>query len=416
MPLTMEHILKQGPKRTVLLEAPDPAEPRVGRVIKRFHAGGLLGGLMDRQRARREFQALKNVRKLGIAAPKPIEVRKGKARWDLVTEEIPGARDLGQVFANAQLADQPALSLRLATDLAKFLQQLLMGGVQHGDLHPGNVVLDENQQPWLVDMRNVRTGVPNRERDFLDLLLHLCQGCRETTPARWRAVFLARLRRSCVGTSCASWFQDLNPSAIESSARGLRRSKGRKRIPRWQRESSAATRRKSGWVALKRKPGNWRRHPAVSMERALIHWNALGHLAEHQVPAEQPVLLWVGTRGVRVVSGLPKGTRPMSHGSDASPQAWGHILGTIADRGLYAKTDSMDRWWLTPEGQVLAGDVELQDLVLQGPATPWGFDDKTVGSDWSDRQHEDFLLAWCQAHGGGSTEQRALRESMLGQF
>jgi hypothetical protein len=83
---------------------------------------------------------------------------------------------------------------------------------------------------------------------------------------------------------------------------------------------------------------------------------------------------------------------------------------------LYAKTDSMDRWWLTPEGQVLAGNVELQDLVLQGPATPWGFDDKTVGSDWSDRQHEDFLLAWCQAHGGGSTEQRALRESMLGQF
>ena len=191
MPLTMEHILKQGPKRTVLLEAPDPAEPRVGRVIKRFHAGGLLGGLMDRQRARREFQALKNVRKLGIAAPKPIEVRKGKAHWDLVTEEIPGARDLSQVFANAQLADQPALSLRLATDLAKFLQQLLMGGVQHGDLHPGNVVLDENQQPWLVDMRNVRTGVPNREHDFLDLLLHLCQGCRETTPVGAQYSWLA---------------------------------------------------------------------------------------------------------------------------------------------------------------------------------------------------------------------------------
>lgn len=404
----MERILKQGPRRTVLLLVPAQAIPGPGRVIKRYHAPEFLGGLRDQRRAQQEFQTLVQLRKLGLAAPRPLEVRLQGNHWELVMEEIPGARNLEQIFA------QNGARFKLAAALAEFLYQLLVLEVRHGDLHPGNVVLDEQDKLWLVDMRGVRSDAPYGERELRELLVHLCQTCRETTSACWRASVMARLRRCCDEGQLAHLLGDLDLPAIESSARTLRRKKGRKRIGRWQRESSAATRRKAGWLALDRNPGDWIRTPPASLDQALGCWNSLGHLAEHGIPAERPVLLWVGSRSVRVVSQIPTGARRMKTAEEGSPGAWGHILGSIADRGLGPGTSNISQWWLTQEGTILAGDIKLLDLSRTEQVNPWSFCIEGFSPGWTPDQRREFNSTWCLAQAGGPQEQQVLKESLLG--
>ncbi|MAE45905.1 MAG: hypothetical protein CMJ86_03340 [Planctomycetes bacterium] len=404
----MERILKQSPRRTVLLMVPAQAMPGPGRVIKRYHAPEFLGGLRDQRRAQKEFQTLVHLRELGLAAPKPLEVRLQREHWELVMEEIPGALNLEQVFA------QNGARYALAAALAKFLYQLLVLEVRHDDLHPGNVVLDEQDKLWLVDMRGIRRDAPYGKRELRELLIHLCQTCRETTSARWRASVMARLRRCCNKGQLAHLVGNLDLPAIETSARTLRRKRGRKRIGRWQRESSAATRRGAGWLALDRNPGDWIRTPPASLDQALDCWNSLGHLAEHGIPAERPVLLWVGSRSVRVVSQIPTGARRMKTAKEGSPGAWGHILGSIADRGLGPEASNISQWWLTREGAILAGDIHLLDLSRAEQVNPWRFNIEGFNPSWTPDQRREFSSAWCLAHACGPQEQQVLKEALLG--
>lgn len=405
----MERILKQGPKRTVLLEG---AGPGPATVIKRFHAPGLLGTLLDRGRAKRESRTLEAVRSLGIRAPMPLEVRRQEGHWELVMESIPGQRNLLEVFASFGQEPTTSHGMQLARDLAQLLHELITKGIHHADLHPGNVVLDEEGKPWLLDMPHVRIGVPYKPQEVEDCLVHLCQSCRELTPPRWRATVMACLRRKMLDATPR--LTDLN--RIEGLARALRRKNGRKRIARWQRESSACAGRGAGWVALSRPAGDWHRTGPLQDEEALARWNALGHLAEHGLPAERPVLLWRRSKYARVVTQVPPGSRPALSIGDASPATWGRTLGMIADRGLCPKAHGIHQWWITPEHSVLAGAIPLRNISSHAPPDPWLKEISMKWPDYSLAEKESFLRAWVQAHRGGARESDELWRYIHGQL
>lgn len=129
----------------------------LGRVfIKRYSHGGLLRGVtggkflcMGPNRSMSEYLMLETVRQLGVSAPKPLlYVIKGSyfySTW-LVMEEIPNSRTLVDVSQNEaelvpQVMDQVAQQVRI----------LVKNRVCHVDLHPGNVLVSQDNQVSIVD-------------------------------------------------------------------------------------------------------------------------------------------------------------------------------------------------------------------------------------------------------------------------
>ena len=129
----------------------------VGKVVvKHYQRGGLFKLVMkrsylriSRSRAQDEFEYLARVRALGVSAPEPVGfVTRGGIfyrNW-LLTREIPEAISL------ADWAARNGENLRVLSD--KVIEQvgiLIEARILHVDLHPGNVILDREQQLWLLD-------------------------------------------------------------------------------------------------------------------------------------------------------------------------------------------------------------------------------------------------------------------------
>lgn len=134
----------------------------IGRVvIKPYKRGGFLRILNDswyvRWGALRpsvEFELLQRVRELGIHAPEPIAflVRGGLLYkgW-LVTKEIPNQQTLAEI----SLQDEE----RLARIMQRFVAEvrlLVQHGIYHVDLHPGNVLVDDQDAVYLLDFDKAR--------------------------------------------------------------------------------------------------------------------------------------------------------------------------------------------------------------------------------------------------------------------
>lgn len=141
-------------------------------VIKGYVRGGLLRFARSpihmrwgRTRCEREFDVLQKVRQLGIAAPEPLAFAwRGGGRWYrawLFTRLIEGTRTL----ADISRADENRARV-LAERLAPIVELLILKGVFHVDLHPGNVVVDEDDKIYLVDFDKARI-VTGREHEQL---------------------------------------------------------------------------------------------------------------------------------------------------------------------------------------------------------------------------------------------------------
>jgi len=125
-------------------------------VIKSYMRGGLLRFFgsdlhlwLGKPRAQVEFEMLQEVLACGVGAPQPVAfVVQGQLfyrNW-LVTRRIPEARNLVILLKeNEELA-------RLTTErCAAFLVRLIERGIYHVDMHPGNIVVDGEGNPYLLD-------------------------------------------------------------------------------------------------------------------------------------------------------------------------------------------------------------------------------------------------------------------------
>ncbi len=134
----------------------------VGKVIiKHYARGGLIRFLIRQRyvrrgitRAQAELQWLEKVRQLGIHAPEPLAFAcKGNRFYAcmLMTREIKGHQTLADIsVSDIKRAETllPGLVCQVAV--------LIENRIYHVDLHPGNVLADNTDQPWLIDFDKAR--------------------------------------------------------------------------------------------------------------------------------------------------------------------------------------------------------------------------------------------------------------------
>jgi len=128
--------------------------------VKQFARGGMIRHFnrhlylhWPRSRSEREFCWLKTVRRVGIAAPRPIAFAiRGRiiGQCWLVMGALEEHRSLIQAAQYGTLDDavveMAAVQIRI----------LISQGIWHRDLHPGNVLLDKKDQPRIIDFDKAR--------------------------------------------------------------------------------------------------------------------------------------------------------------------------------------------------------------------------------------------------------------------
>ena len=152
-------------------------------VVKTYRRGGFLRYLpwavyfgLGRYRSQSEFEVLMQLREIGVKVPKPFAwLGRGrflKKAW-LVLEEIPNERNLADL--SLDIEDDAQRYCRLA---AAEVRKLIIAGVWHVDLHPGNVLINHNAEVYLIDFDKAVhfKGSRNKLRD-----LYIC---------RWRRAVL----------------------------------------------------------------------------------------------------------------------------------------------------------------------------------------------------------------------------------
>jgi len=137
--------------------------------IKSYRRGGMLRHLnrrhylkLGKTRAQKEYELLQTVRRLRVNAPEPIAYAyRGRLLYSawLITREIPRAISLAQL---SLAVDRPVNTALKST--ADQLARLIQNKIYHVDLHPGNVLIDENQNAFLVDFDKAGIFPGNRDR------------------------------------------------------------------------------------------------------------------------------------------------------------------------------------------------------------------------------------------------------------
>jgi hypothetical protein len=325
---------------------------RGAAVEKRWHHPGPVGRLLDGWRARREARRLRILLERGIRAPRVIEQRGAT----LELEWIEGAQDLEQALLGAQ----PELARRLG----EWLTQLAQAGIEHADLHPGNVLIDAQEEPWLIDMAAVRIGAPlakpRRDRQLQRLLSGIVELAE---PA-----FLLALLRAAEEQAGSQSRADAQSEHL-GMARLLRRASVRRELDRWLRDSSRCQQEGRNLQALQLLPEpfvrvRYERESVLEM-RAL--WLSAARLFEHGIHCARP-LRWqreaAAGAGACVELALPLDAQAMSVRAGLD-----QLEPSLCERGLRIPEHSGLKCARDARGTVwLIGVRQIEDR--EGPA-PW---------------------------------------------
>jgi len=138
-------------------------------VIKHYKRGGALRYVNSRHylrcgalRPETEFRLLSRVREFGLRAPEPVAfAEQGRLLYKgwLLTKEIENQQTLAEI----SLADEE----RLARVMRKFVAQvalLVQHRIYHVDLHPGNVLVDAEDNVYLLDFDKARLFKHSKNR------------------------------------------------------------------------------------------------------------------------------------------------------------------------------------------------------------------------------------------------------------
>lgn len=172
------------------------------KVTKHFRGATLLARFRDRARARAEFDALTQLQRLGVPVPRPLEYGPHpEGGFQVALELVKGARTADEALADA--APEPRARRALLGKFAQLLGALHSAGLDQGDLHAGNALVDESGRALGIDFHKARLRAPGSlgravlERD----LVVLCAAHRERLSPLDQARFLiAWLRRLEPGT------------------------------------------------------------------------------------------------------------------------------------------------------------------------------------------------------------------------
>ena len=197
-PISEPTPLRTAPGRVVY------SHPRTGtstgKVTKHFLAATFLARLRDRSRAEAEYNALEQLQGLGVPVPCPLEHGPHPEGGFLVSMELlHGAQTAGKALADA--VAEPVTHRKLLTKFARLLGVMHNAGLDQGDLHAGNALVDESGRAFAIDFHKAKLRAPGSlsrkvlERD----LVVLCASHRERLSPRDQARFLI------------AWFHALEP-------------------------------------------------------------------------------------------------------------------------------------------------------------------------------------------------------------
>lgn len=126
--------------------------------LRHYRRGGLFGKLISdhylfhgwrKTRCFQEWHLLALMREQGIRVPRPIAARAIKSgisyRADLLSEKVPNARDLVSI-----LEERP-LDAAVYRKIGDEIRKMHHAQVNHTDLNIHNILLDNNEQVWLID-------------------------------------------------------------------------------------------------------------------------------------------------------------------------------------------------------------------------------------------------------------------------
>lgn len=293
-------VLRARAFRSVVLEARADED----LVVKRFHHPNPLLARFDRGRAQREFEALVELERAGFPVPRPLGVRATDRGWELVLASVPSARTLQDLLESAAV---PAGGWeRLLARLGELLARLQSAGWEHGDLHQGNVLVDRDGKPWLIDFQRARRVALDRARRLSEVV-ECAAMAREQLPRRvrarflvaWRAALSPELRPRLAGAALAR--------ALEERARLRRIERVEIGLGRWLRESSRVRwiERGQDRVLLRRNlvpevlgaslPAQWFVLRGEHDELR-ARWLGAARLAEHRLPVARPAAFAPGAR------------------------------------------------------------------------------------------------------------------------
>lgn len=152
-------------------------------VLRSYLRGGLVRHFLRDQyfhfnyrtsRAWQEFNLLQQLNREGFAVPRPVVAvvkRSGMIlRSFLMTERIPGAKDLFECLS------QQAVSDEVWQRIGRAIGAMHQRSVYHHDLNLRNILLDDSEQPWLIDFDK----------------------CAIRKSGSWEDANLARLKRSFI--------------------------------------------------------------------------------------------------------------------------------------------------------------------------------------------------------------------------
>ena len=377
--------LKTNVNRTVRLE-PD----RGPRVVKRFHSPGFLRRLGDGRRARREFELLQRSFEAGLPVPRPLELSRNDGFWEVATEWIPDSKPLEAILTGE--CSRPIGRRALAEALAELLAQAYRIGLEHDDLHAGNVLVTQDGRPWLVDLQQARITTSVSASRVQSDLVRLCAAVREITTERFRAVFLRKLSQRLTPAQLELVSNDAAIERVEEEGRALRRERVERRLARWTRESGICRATQRAFVRrdvdedlagrLMQAQGS-ERALAVDGQAARRAWLRAARLFDHGVPVTRPLLLL--RESERAL--FEDGDSP-TFCTDLKPDelpAIARLIGQLHDRGLattglrttelYRHTDGdLSDFRFGPNGDVRALTAETRasdwnDLVASGNAS-----------------------------------------------
>ena len=149
---------------------------RRGGLVARFNPDRYPAAPVAETRAMQEFSLLREMRSLGLPVPRPIAARcvrtgaiTGTYRADILVECIAHARNLAQCLDTQRLP--PAVWHATGAAIAR----LHGHGIDHTDLNCHNLLLDGQDQVWLIDFDKCgrRAAGPWREGNLQRLLRSL---------------------------------------------------------------------------------------------------------------------------------------------------------------------------------------------------------------------------------------------------
>jgi 3-deoxy-D-manno-octulosonic acid kinase len=125
-------------------------------VIKYYRRGGAIRYLIKKRylkcgktRCQIEYELLQKVRSLGLNAPEPVAFAyRGRLFYQcwLVTREIQDHQTLAQISRSNE--EQARMVMK---EVVKQISTLIKNKILHVDLHPGNVIVDNQNQVYLLD-------------------------------------------------------------------------------------------------------------------------------------------------------------------------------------------------------------------------------------------------------------------------